>query len=59
MGFFFNLDDGQSTYKGECVSETFGGVCPPVHKRLQQFSDCKQLMATNFLDHLESREPPL
>ena len=52
--FFLNLDDGQSTNKGECFSESFGGVCIPVHKLLQLFSDCEQLMDTNSLDHLES-----
>jgi hypothetical protein len=49
-----NLDDGQTTNKGECFSESSDGVCVPVHKLLQLFSDCEQLMATNSLDHLES-----
>jgi len=55
VGCECNLDDGQSTNKGECISELFGGVCPPVHRLLHLFSDCEQLMATNSLDHLESR----
>jgi hypothetical protein len=53
-GYECNLDAGQSTNKGECISELFGDVCPPVHRLLHLFSDCEQLMATNSLDHLES-----